>query len=754
MKVQAPHTLHYTLYSSCSGLHGRCALHFALHTIHSTLTLHIPQSDMVTNKGKITTLFTIQFVSHKSFTWCAFGVAGWINFLLLYNNVHDLWRLPRLVYIVVFMACLMFHGVKPKFGFVEFHILLFHVHVLAQNYVLYMLAKPMFTRCLSCCAPFGQHGVGFVVLIVSNREDMAQLGCQMYLIWRFCACGSRYMCSPSVDGLFEFQRSETWTTVEVWWLNVCFSHFHLSLVFASVTWWRTKHGRYRARNPKTSRICNWRGLACRLCVICVDMFLCLLFCETAMFQNHHFVLQSIVFYLFQFGSEHLQFTCKFTLLIHKKSIFQEKSEGEAERVEPEDVPYAKCRWDFFLSHWSTLCWIRFVKIYGNWTVWTQIEPVSQISQGHKQSNAQDAVQNLRLALSERFLGSSFWLDIEQVRKTMSQTKDVVLIFFGLHGNQLPKFTKYIHMWRHQTLRRVFSLRGSNGEGNVQRCVVFAQCLDLSDGGHHREQILSDGAAMGLGSQSEPDPRDGNGRQTWQTQYGAADPQAVTLISFKCCAICQTTWLQTLVSPCFACASWIAGALMIWRQSLPRMRSSHGFEIQNFDQSVWKRFFASAHRTPGGKLRLGRLPNRLCSLFEMFWFYISMIFNGQQSLSTHVCSRWICSETSPVHLSGCLSLRYANKGGDDDGAEVFDKSFVIFTAMCGVALPGVPLSRGDATSIDVSLHSFAPCHIVCHIVSQVAASLLQTSFNLCSDLVFRTPGSIFLMLLHQTTSNHS
>lgn len=195
----------------------------------------------------------------------------------------------------------------------------------------------------------------------------------------------------------------------------------------------------------------------------------------------------------------------------KKILFQEESEGEAERVEPEAVPYAKCRWDFFLSHWSTLCWIHFVKICGVWTVWTQIEPISQISQGHKQSNAQDAVQNLRLALSERFLGASFWLDIEQVRKTMFQTKDVALIFLDCTEMILPKTSKYIQMWRHRTLRRVFSLRGSNREGNVQRCVVFAQCLDLSDGGHHREQILSDGATMGFGSQSEPDPRDGNGR---------------------------------------------------------------------------------------------------------------------------------------------------------------------------------------------------------------------------------------------------
>ena len=38
------------------------------------------------------------------------------------------------------------------------------------------------------------------------------------------------------------------------------------------------------------------------------------------------------------------------------------------------------------------------------------------------------------------------------------------------------------------------------------------------------------------------------------------------------------------------------------------------------------------------------------------------------------------------------LRYnSSRGGDDDdeGAEVFDRSFVVFTAMCGVALPGAP-----------------------------------------------------------------
>lgn len=47
--------------------------------------------------------------------------------------------------------------------------------------------------------------------------------------------------------------------------------------------------------------------------------------------------------------------------------------------------------------------------------------------GHKQSNAQDAVQNLRLALSEHFLGASFWLDIEQ-----DATVSPYLDLFGIH----------------------------------------------------------------------------------------------------------------------------------------------------------------------------------------------------------------------------------------------------------------------------------------------------------------------------------
>ena len=37
------------------------------------------------------------------------------------------------------------------------------------------------------------------------------------------------------------------------------------------------------------------------------------------------------------------------------------------------------------------------------------------------------------------------------------------------------------------------------------------------------------------------------------------------------------------------------------------------------------------------------------------------------------------------------FRYGKSEGDAEGAEVFDKSFVIFTAVCGIALPGATWS---------------------------------------------------------------
>lgn len=57
------------------------------------------------------------------------------------------------------------------------------------------------------------------------------------------------------------------------------------------------------------------------------------------------------------------------------------SPGKQAPPEAHVVPYSQCTWDFFLSH--------------------------------KQSNAQDAVLNLRMALSDRIPSSTFWLDIEQ-----------------------------------------------------------------------------------------------------------------------------------------------------------------------------------------------------------------------------------------------------------------------------------------------------------------------------------------------------
>lgn len=110
-------------------------------------------------------------------------------------------------------VCSSIHGVfdaswsETKLGFAEFHILSLNVGELVQNYLLYMLAKPMFTRCLNCCAPFGQHGVGCLVLIASNCDNMVQLGLpDVFNLDTFghSAYGSRYMCSPSVDGFLNF----------------------------------------------------------------------------------------------------------------------------------------------------------------------------------------------------------------------------------------------------------------------------------------------------------------------------------------------------------------------------------------------------------------------------------------------------------------------------------------------------------------------------------------------------------------------
>jgi len=56
------------------------------------------------------------------------------------------------------------------------------------------------------------------------------------------------------------------------------------------------------------------------------------------------------------------------------------------------------------------------------------------------------------------------------------------------------------------------------------------------------------------------------------------------------------------------------------------------------------------------------------------------------------------------------LVYGKSDGDDEGAEVFDKSFVIFTAVCGVALPGAgPRTRCWAVAVRIIILT---CGMMC------------------------------------------
>lgn len=210
---------------------------------------------------------------------------------------------------------------------------------------------------------------------------------------------------------------------------------------------------------------------------------------------------------------------------------EEESEGEAERVEPEAVPYAKCRWDFFLSH--------------------------------KQSNAQDAVQNLRLALSERFLGASFWLDIEQDPTVRGMCNGVsysrnVLIFLT-EGITESKFCQMELRWALE----------------ANRNLILVMETDDRHGKPNMEHLIH-----------------------------------------RCPDDLKAVFTQNEIIP--------------WFRD-PEFRSVSVEKILR---------------------KCAQDPRRESSFRK-----------------------------------AAKPLVYANKGGGDDGAEVFDKSFVIFTAMCGVALPG-------------------------------------------------------------------
>lgn len=216
---------------------------------------------------------------------------------------------------------------------------------------------------------------------------------------------------------------------------------------------------------------------------------------------------------------------------HPEFVIQEQSEGEEERVEPEDVPYAKCRWDFFLSH--------------------------------KQSNAQDAVQNLRLALSERFLGASFWLDIEQDPTVRGMCNGVsysrnVLIFLT-EGITESKFCQMELRWALE----------------ANRNLILVMETDDRHGKPNMENLLH-----------------------------------------RCPDDLKAIYTENEIIP------WFRG---------PEFRSVSVEKI------------------------------------------------------LHKCAQDPRRESS--FRKAAKPLVYASKGGGDDGAEVFDKSFVIFTAMCGVALPG-------------------------------------------------------------------
>ncbi|CAE7792749.1 unnamed protein product [Symbiodinium microadriaticum] len=94
--------------------------------------------------------------------------------------------------------------------------------------------------------------------------------------------------------------------------------------------------------------------------------------------------------------------------------------------EASSVPYSKCTWDFFLSH--------------------------------KQSNAQDAVQNLRMAISERMPACSFWLDIEQdptvpgMCHGVSNSKNFLL--FLTQGVTESKFCQMEMRWAMQSDKNI------------------------------------------------------------------------------------------------------------------------------------------------------------------------------------------------------------------------------------------------------------------------------------------------------------
>ncbi|CAJ1448223.1 unnamed protein product, partial [Effrenium voratum] len=237
---------------------------------------------------------------------------------------------------------------------------------------------------------------------------------------------------------------------------------------------------------------------------------------------------------------------------------------ENEPVEPEmvavntdgvvavNVSFEKCRWDFFLSH--------------------------------KQSNAQDAVQNLRLALGEKFLGASFWLDIEQD----------------------PTVKGMCH-----------------GVSHSKNVLVF-----LTEG----------------------------------------------ITDSKFCQM-EMRW-----------------ALAAKRNIILVMETDE------------------RHGKPDMEQLIRRCPNDLKQIFEgeiIPWFRDPEF----RAVSVEKIIRSIAKDPRTEVREKSKPLMYGKSSGEDaEGAEVFDRSFVIFTAMCGVALPGAgPRTRCWAVAVRIILLT---CGMMC------------------------------------------
>eukprot|EP00931_Biecheleriopsis_adriatica_P050471 TRINITY_DN29225_c0_g1_i2.p1 TRINITY_DN29225_c0_g1~~TRINITY_DN29225_c0_g1_i2.p1 ORF type:complete len:324 (+),score=69.46 TRINITY_DN29225_c0_g1_i2:69-974(+) len=116
----------------------------------------------------------------------------------------------------------------------------------------------------------------------------------------------------------------------------------------------------------------------------------------------------------------------------------------------EIVPQKQCRWDFFLSH--------------------------------KQSNAQDTIQSLRMILQERIPGASFWLDLEQdpTEKGMCHgichSKDVLI--YLTEGYTAAKYCQMEMAWAVQAGKNIILVQETDERhGKCSMDILIEKCPD-------------------------------------------------------------------------------------------------------------------------------------------------------------------------------------------------------------------------------------------------------------------------------------